>query len=430
MFFMIRLSSALLLVAVLASCKSSTSPAGPENLKDSATFALIQSRIFDVSCTQCHTDSRAIASGNLSLDRGHSFASLVGAVPDNAVAADSGLLRVSPNHPEMSFLMRKLTGTLEPGMGVQMPNGGHPLSNGKIEFIRQWISYGAPLSGSVADPALLTDDGVDLQAALVPLPIPDPDSGFQIHMPAFEIPAGDEREVFRYIKNPNAETVYIKSMDVRMREGSHHFVLWNVNGDGQGLADGQLRDRSDVEMDRSRSFLQGSQTLEMHYDFPPGIAMELPAYQGFDLNSHYVNSTSHVMHGEAYVNLYTTPISKVQHIATPFLIADQSFQIPAHQTYTRQHRWQAASDTTHLIMLTSHAHRHMTDFKVWINSPVGKPLYETDDWHEPAIIALDTVLLPGDALYSETTWKNDGNTPLHFGFTSEDEMNILLGYTW
>ena len=130
------------------------------------------------------------------------------------------------------------------------------------------------------------------------------------------------------------------------------------------------------------------------------------------------------------MNLYTMPQQDVKHIAEPFISLDQSFTIPAHQTYRRSYHWQKATDTTHIIMLTSHAHRHMTDIKVWINSPTGKPLYETDDWHEPAVVVLDTVLKPGDALYSETTWKNDGATPLHFGFTSEDEMNVLLGYRW
>jgi hypothetical protein len=427
---MIRLYLALVAVAFLASCKSSTAPATTENLKDSATFALIQSRIFDVSCTECHSDSRALANGSLSLSHGSAFAQLVGTQPNNDAAASAGLLGVSPEHPELSFLIRKLTGDLDNGMGVQMPNGGHPLSAGKIEFIRQWIAYGAPQTGSVADPSLLTvvDDGS--QQPIVALPVPAADSGFQLHMPAFDIQPGTEREIFRYVNNPNSGIVYVRSMDVRMREGSHHFVLWNVNGASQGLSDGALRERSDNEMNRPRDFVNGAQTLEFHYDFPPGIAIAIPPYQGFDLNSHYVNPTSHVMHGEAYVNMYTMPAKDVKHVAQPFLVADQSFTIPANQTYTRSYHWQKATDTTHLIMLTSHAHKHMTDFKVWINSPTGKPLYETDDWHEPAVIALDTILKPGDALYSETTWKNDGNTPLHFGFTSEDEMNILLGYTW
>ena len=130
---------------------------------------------------------------------------------------------------QTSFVMRKLTGDLDNGMGELMPNGGHPLSAGMIEFIRQWIAYGAPQTGSVADPSLFTDIDDGSQQPLVALPVPASDSGFQLHMPPFDIQPGTEREIFRYVNNPNTNTVYLRSMDVRMREGSDHFVLWNVN---------------------------------------------------------------------------------------------------------------------------------------------------------------------------------------------------------
>jgi hypothetical protein len=156
----------------------------------------------------------------------------------------------------------------------------------------------------------------------------------------------------------------------------------------------------------------------------------IPPNLGFDLNSHYVNPTDHVLHGESYMNLLTTPRSQVQHIATPFLIADQNFYIPARSTYTRNYEWPGVSVPTHLIMLTSHAHKHLTSFKVWKNSTKKELLYSNSDWHEPIVANFDILLQPGEQLYSETTWQNNTSTPLQFGFTSEDEMNILLGYTW
>lgn len=37
---------------------------------------------------------------------------------------------------------------------------------------------------------------------------------------------------------------------------------------------------------------------------------------------------------------------------------------------------------------------------------------------------------PEDELVSQTIWKNETNEPVRFGFTSEDEMNVLVGYYW
>ena len=414
----------------IASCKSTSTAPPQENLADSATYSLIKSQIFQSSCAQCHNDSMASFNGNLSLQGDTAYPSLVNVLSFNSLARADSILRVMPSHSATSFLFRKLTGVLDPGMGNPMPSGGHPLSAGKVEFIRQWIDAGAPRTGSVADVNLLQDTTADLQAPLVPLPVPSADSGFQIHMPPFDIPAGSEREIFLYKDNPNSDTKYVTSMDIRMREGSHHFILWGVDGAAQGLVDGDLRDRSSMEMERPRDFYNGAQTQELNYTFPPGVALEIPQNEGFDLNSHYVNPTNQVMHGEAYMNLYTVPYSQVQHIAQSFLLADMNFFIPPHSTYTRKYLWQAVTAPTHLIMLSSHAHSHMVSFKVWLNRPMGKPIYENYDWHEPTVANMDLILQPGDQLYSETTWTNDGDTPLTWGYTSQDEMNVLLGFMW
>ena len=420
------------LVALLGACKSSVTQAPTTSTTDyTASFFRLQKVVFNQSCTQCHNAVRSGLNGNLSLDSDVAFANLVGVTPTNLVAVQDSFLRIKPSHPELSYLLMKLTPNgLAAGLGDQMPKTGHPLSPGKREFIRLWIAAGAPLAGNVADPKLLLDTSEDQQAALIPLVAPAPGTGFQIHMPSFDIQPGTEREIFLYKTNPNVDTQYVRTIDIRMREGSHHFILWNVDGNAYGLTDGMLRDRSDVEMNRPRDFVNGSQTLELHYDFPPGIAAAIPPNVGFDLNSHYVNPTDHVIHGESYMNLLTMPRASVQHIATPFLISDGGFRIPAKSTYTRKYNWPSVSTTTHLIMLTSHAHKHMLSFKVWLNGPTGKLIYSNNDWHEPTVSNFDLVLQKGDRLYSETTWQNDNATPLQFGYTSEDEMNILLGYTW
>ena len=107
-----------------------------------ATLAEIQQAVFSPRCAiiSCHDYSGQQA--DLTLEPDRAYAQLVGALPSNGTAADAGLLRVDPDHPENSFLIVKLTapGT---GEGSQMPLGGPPLASDELELIRGWIANGA-----------------------------------------------------------------------------------------------------------------------------------------------------------------------------------------------------------------------------------------------------------------------------------------------
>ena len=125
-------------------------------------FRKIERMIFKLSCTStsCHGDA---AAGGLSLEAGHAYENLVGAPATNPAARAAGVLRVAPGHPERSFLLAKLEGRLGPSEGQLMPRGGQPLSQRKIDLVRQWIESAGPVAalpsaatsedGSIAPPA-------------------------------------------------------------------------------------------------------------------------------------------------------------------------------------------------------------------------------------------------------------------------------------
>ena len=106
------------------------------NVPLAATLESIQVNLFDASCTVCHAG--AAAPLGLRLDAGNSFTNLVG-VPSAQVGS---LLRVNPGDPDASYLVRKLEGTASEGQ--LMPLGGPPIPQATIDFVRQWISDGAP----------------------------------------------------------------------------------------------------------------------------------------------------------------------------------------------------------------------------------------------------------------------------------------------
>lgn len=422
-------------LAALVGCSTTTTisdpPATSDPIDTTSSYHMLATQVFNVSCTQCHNDQNKQGFANLSLEEKSAYAMLVGVAPTNAVAKSVGYLRVFPSHADSSFLYKKVSGNLLDGMGERMPQGGHAISAGKIEFIRQWIAAGAPKTGKVADEMLL-HDMPDMQNPIVPLDPPAAGTGFQVHLAPFDIAPATEKEVFVYQPNPNTTDQYINKVKVRMRDGSHHYILYTIDGASNNLKPGELRSDVEKEMQRDRSFLFGSQMTDAEYDFPDSVAVKIPANIGFDVNSHYVNPTSGTYEGEAYINLYTMPVEKVKHVAQPFLWSDTRFSIPAKQTYTRNTKWPAATKVSHLIMLNSHAHKHMTDFKVYLhhNNGTEEMIYENTSWHEPPVKAMDLIIQPKEYLRSETTWTNETDRTITFGFTSEDEMNILVGYIW
>lgn len=120
----------------------------------SGTFDRIQKQIFDVGCaTQgCHTSEGL--QGNLTLEDGSAYIALVNVDPENGVAMAAGWKRVlmldaMTGDPDMSYLYRKITGELDPGMGERMPFGKPALKADQVELIRLWILNGAPETGWV-----------------------------------------------------------------------------------------------------------------------------------------------------------------------------------------------------------------------------------------------------------------------------------------
>jgi hypothetical protein len=140
----IRLFAAASLGVSALACDESPMAPGPT---PSPTFSSIQRNIFEtpvasgVACVDCHTDTGGRApEGNLVLLASQSYGQLV----NRMSSVQPGAVRVVPNDPNGSYLLRKLEGGSGVG-GIRMPANGPPyLSAGQIDAVRQWIALGAP----------------------------------------------------------------------------------------------------------------------------------------------------------------------------------------------------------------------------------------------------------------------------------------------
>lgn len=108
----------------------------------SVTLTTLQTNIFGAICSRCHTG--ASAPHGLRLDsEENSYAFLVGHVSEEM----PDMLRVKPGKPDESYMVKKIEG--DPSIvGNRMPLGGPYLSQEQIASIRDWITNGAPRSGT------------------------------------------------------------------------------------------------------------------------------------------------------------------------------------------------------------------------------------------------------------------------------------------
>ena len=139
------------------------------------------------------------------------YNNIVGKTPNtNTHAIAEGYQYIYKGRPDLSYLFRKINGTLEPTIeldasveGDQMPQYQPQLTDVEKELIRQWILLGAPAQNSDSQlatayvdqiPQLINEyyngNGVASFPNGAPA-APDPSEGFQVMMGPFYLnPAG------------------------------------------------------------------------------------------------------------------------------------------------------------------------------------------------------------------------------------------------
>ena len=433
---------------------------------ENSTYHDIQEYIFDKSCANsaCHAAPTNVA--NLNLTYALSYEDLVGRQPQNPAAAAVGMKLVAPGNPENSFLLTKLIGPTAPEQGVRMPLGGGVLHAGKIDAVRKWIAAGAPQTGNIAgigDLAVLRDPEETFQ----PPPAPPIGQGYQLHLPPYKIEPGTEREVFyaTQIKDENGDPIegdiFINRYEIFYPTGSHHFILYRLTeaaiSEGiihAGSIPGIGVNPTDVfrELDPDdpqalgnigthRFFVAGTQTDDFSFEFPEGVALRLPGDTRFDLNSHYINLLgTETLIGEVYINLYTLLPEEVKYEAIEIFVSNTDINVPPGLTRVAKMDWYiedelerqgtAPDAVLNIMMLTSHMHRHGELFEITQMS-TDALLHRSVAYDDAPITFYNPplVLDATDGLSFQCAHNNyDRDVPIEFGFTSEDEMCLIVGY--
>ena len=425
----------------------------PVDDKGAITWTVLQKNILKPNCSNCHMAGSAIErQSGLDLSSNDSYDSLVDVAPKNSAANKDGLLIVSSEGGmkglTKSYLWEKINAydqehflSDHPEYGQLMPPGGNFLSDGELQFIRSWIEAGAPKSGNVVDENLLLDTN---KYEPKPFSKPEPPtSGMQLHLGPFEIQPNYEREFFQYTELNHTGDLYVNRIEIEMRPGSHHFLLYtfNENTPQQIIPNyGDIRDLRDrygatnlstLYTMQFHKFFGGTQWSRLDYVLPDGVALKIPAKYGLDQNTHYVNRTDSMMIGEVYTNIHLIEPNNVKHVAQLFDFNNRDIFLPPKKITTIQKVFRM-DDTYYFGQVFSHAHEKMTEFLVEIDGGDrdGEVIYWTNDWEHPPIINYDPPIIinAGEGLRLKATYDNPTNDPVGFGFKSTDEMMILFGW--
>lgn len=429
-----------------------------------STWEVIQQEILNQSCISCHVAGNFYADqSGLILTEDVAYEEILNVTPVNSSAAEDGLVIVSDDGGllalQTSFIWEKVEiwdqthyFADHPNYGSLMPMGGPYLTRGKLDFIEQWIFAGAPDTGIVADVVLLNDDTVWSQPEFTPLE--PPENGIQIHLEPFDIWTNNEREIFYYTPLDTSDDIYIKRIEISMRAGSHHFILYTYDEDTPPFALPEpfvIRDLHDENGDYNnemflnmafQKFVAGTQLPYNNYSMPEGVALKLSSDFGLDINSHFLNPSDTIYSGEVYANIHLVDPNELDHIAHIFSLSNGEIVLPPNEETTLEATFMypggfgmdLETDSIFVFQLFSHAHELMTRFDVeFVGGELdGELLYTALDWEHPPTFELDPPLIitVGQGLRLRTTYYNWRNEEVNFGFFSTDEMMILFGHCY
>ena len=447
----ILIGSMTCLFASACSDSSNSLEPEPQEPEVTSTWDVIQTVILDKNCVECHVAGASFATqSDLVLTSNVAYSQLINRTPNNPTARADGLTLVGTEglaSVGKSFLWEKINAPNQahyfddhPGYGALMPLGKPPLTNGELEFVLQWILAGAPSSGNVVDLGLLDDTERYEPPEFEPLPVPT--SGLQFHLGPWDVAPNFEREFFYYEPLNNDQPLFVNRVDMAMRPGSHHLILYDLSDNipeilvPEPQVFREIRDAngnyipSTLMITSHLNFVTGTQWPRMTYHYPPGVAMRIPADAGFDINAHYVNRSSEIIQGEIYANLHTVDSSQVEHVAERLFMNNVDINLPPNATTTLNKTF-VVDKKVQIFQLFSHAHEHMTEFRVFIDGGPrdGELVYIAYDWEHPPILELNPTLTleAGQGLRLQATYNNDTNSTINFGFLSSDEMMILFG---
>jgi hypothetical protein len=275
-----------------------------------------------------------------------------------------------------------------------------------------------------------------------------PEAGFQLATPAFEVPQGSEIQdcYFFEVPDPGTDSVYVNHIEVTQNDGTHHMNLFRVNTvaglDGEpgdvvrgedlgedGLAPGECW-RSGNWADwplviNSQESRQGTVNPDdpasagtFDWTLPAGVAHRFAPGEKLMLQTHYVNSdigaqTTGNGFGKVAVNFHTVDEADVEHELGTAFATNQSICVcpgEADKRFEATCQLSRPSDADITIVAANgHFHSRGDRFDMFtydsMGEPAADPFYTSTYWDDPPMERdLAIAVPPGGGVQYECTY--------------------------
>lgn len=436
-------------------------------------------RVYNVLNTKCQNSTCHSATSSEALKFDGTETAVYSSIFNVSSANPSSIAKheklVKPQHPYYSFLLRKVAGesfdtdlaidTATEGQ-LMLDTSGQPLSKKEIEFIRQWIMFGAKktYSGSDAQPnwQLVSDYYDNPSIAFLPKPAkPAAGTGIQLRMgPVFLPTSGSVEQEWMELQEVNFPyPAAITKIDGFMNQQSHHFLLFKF--DDTTSANAKNADRNYnmdlISVANLNTSFDGNKQLtaawqdDAEMQLPAGTAIYWDQKTVLDMNYHVKNySATSVLPCDFYFNIYYQQRTPSLIEMKAHLVNNAALFIPqgVHTLdYDDPDNNMSTKEVRYLWNLTSHAHKYGTDYDLYIRDTSGTistQIYEgfydyTNNvnighytWDHPSIEYWPS-LYPvhfgkhnghKSGIVARTTWDVQQSF-VTFGFTTNDEMQLF-----
>ncbi len=260
---------------------------------------------------------------------------------------------------------------------------------------------------------------------------PPPGEGVQLVAGPFSVPPGEEVQNNFYMKLPTDEDVLVDGIDIVYPPGSHHCNLFK--SDTLDVPDHV--DNTFDAMYPKWDMFANSQTGNLHWKLPKGVALKLKAHQQLLIQTHYVNTlTQRTPASDAVkvkVNLHFAKKEEITATMGMFFAVNPSLKILPHQTFLAQKAIsladQGLNKDVNLIAMSGHFHSRGKSFQVnrWKGrdpNVLGEELYRSDDWKDPPfkIFEQPVTYKALERLIYSVTYVNQTDITIGFGAGNVD----------
>lgn len=296
-------------------------------------------RVYTILNTKCQNSGchSSTSSEALKFDgaAATAYASIFNISSTNASSIAKNEKLVKPQHPYFSFLLRKIAGaSFDTDLSIDSTTegalmkdvDGNALTNKEIEFVRQWIMYGAKQTYGGSDPTPSwqnVSDYYDNPASpfLTKPPKPAPGTGMQFRMGPIFLPTTGQTEQ-EWLQQQEVIFPYdaeVNEIDGFMNQQSHHFILFkfidsvaatsssysNPAADIDNMALVSIIGHSSFDGDKNiTSAWQADDNLVL----PPGTGLMWEKHTYLDMNFHMKNyNATSVLPCDFYFNILYKP---------------------------------------------------------------------------------------------------------------------------